>query len=129
MTKPINIVSPNSWDSSDARFSVYVNESGALAVSADKADAFILEKTENESQYKIKADGKGYLKVSDGGDSITVSAVGDIFTVKLYAQNRYKIYTHDNRALVGSNNPERKPLVSIEAPSFSTIQIFRFEQI
>jgi len=129
LCKPLNIVSPNSWDSSDSRFSVYINESGVLAVSTDKADTFTLEKTENADHYKIKAEGKGYVKVSSDGEFLTVAEEGDNFTVKLYAQNRYKIYAPDGRALVGSNNPERKPLISLETPSFSTIQIFRFEQV
>ncbi|MBQ9692394.1 MAG: glycoside hydrolase family 127 protein, partial [Clostridia bacterium] len=129
LKKPINIVSPNSWNSSDIRFGFVINKDGYVGISTESADVFTLEAVGANGEYKIKTSSGKYLDISPDGEKLMVSESGSIFTVKLYAQNRYKIFDCKGRAVVGSNDPVRKPLISFESPSFATIQIVRFEQV
>jgi hypothetical protein len=129
LTKPLNIVSPNSWNSSDTRFGFIIKDDGCVGISTEGADIFFLESVGNKNEYKIKTADNKYLNVSADGEKLVVSESGSIFTIKLYAQNRYKIFDSKGRAVVGSNDPARKPLISFDSPSFATIQIVRFEQV
>lgn len=126
--KPVRIVSPNSWDSSDMKFSLYINKDGILSVTKEQGDEFLIEALP-DGNCLIKVVNSGlYLGLTEDENFIVASEDGKPLTIRKYAQNRYKIFDMKGRALLGSNNTEKSPHIKFEAPSFKTLQIFRFEQ-
>ena len=126
--RPVYIISPNSWDSSDSKFSLYIDKEGILSVTKEKGDEFMLE-SQPDGNYKIKVVSSGlYLDLTDDENFIVSSEEGKTWKIAKYAQNRYRIYDKNGRSLVGSNDTLKSPHIKFEKPSFKTLQIFRIEQ-
>ena len=127
LLSPIRIISPNAWDSSDSTFWVKLNEDNLLGVNVSEGDIFTLEPV-SDGLYKIRTKDGKYLDITADHSHITSSESGITWKISRYVQNRFRLFDNDGRALVGSNQPDKAPLITFSAPSYAPIQVFRFIQ-
>ena len=108
-------------------YSLVITDENKVGVSTDKAATFILEATENDT-FKIRTESGAYLALSDKGDNLITADNGEEFKIARYSQNRYKFYVSDGRALIGSNDPQKTPLITLGEPSWSPNRTLRITQ-
>lgn len=135
ITKPITISCPNcSWADNGDVCVVCIDENGNPVVVLNGSEKFIIE-DQHDGNCKIKAVSVGkYLDVSKNGEKAVLTDEGSLWKIAKYAQNKYRIYDHNGRALTGSNlvsgvrGTATADVLTFSAPSsLTTLQVFRFE--
>ncbi len=127
LSAPVKISCPNFWNSSSNLYSLVITDENKVGVSTEKAATFILEATENDT-FKIRTESGAYLALSDKSDHLITADKGEEFKIARYSQNRYKLYVSNGRALIGSNNPEKTPLITLGEPSWMPNRTLRITQ-
>ena len=133
LTKPLIIDSPNYWDSSLKTFYLNFNENGLLSVNEDGGVTFTLEAADGKDLYKIKTEDGRYLALTEDKNNVTLSDNGEIWHITHYAQNKFRIFSSDGRALNGSNATKNRPpqdkVLVLGEHSFMPCQQFKFRNV
>ena len=133
LAKPLTVDSPNYWESSQKTFYLNFNETGLLAVNEDEGITFTLEAAEGENLYKIKTEDGRYIALTEDKNNVTLSDSGEIWHITHYAQNKFRIFSSDGRALNGSNATKKHPpqtaVLTLGEHNFMPYQQFAFKNV
>ena len=133
LDKPMIIDSPNYWDSSLKTFYLNFNEDGLLAVNEEQPVIFTLEAADGENLYRIKTEDGRYISLTEDKKNLTASDSGEIFKITHYAQNKFRIFSSDGRALNGSNATKKhspqSAVLALAEPCFMPYQQFKFKNV